>query len=57
MEKARSTLKQFVRDWSQEVDRSHAKTEVKGAVERELTYTPILKTLDQFYGHLSVEEK
>jgi len=57
MEKARSTLKQFVRDWSEEVDRSHAKTELKGVVERELTYAPILKALDQLYGHLSMEEK
>lgn len=46
MDKARSTLKQFVRDWS-----------VEGAKERELSYGPILNALNAIYGDLSVEEK
>jgi carnosine N-methyltransferase len=46
MDKARSTLKQFVRDWS-----------VEGAKERELSYDPILNALNALYGSLSADEK
>jgi carnosine N-methyltransferase len=46
MDKARSTLKQFVRDWS-----------VEGEKERRLSYTPILNALNALYGNLSADEK
>ena len=46
MDKARSTLKQFVRDWS-----------IEGVDERRLSYTPILNALNAIYGNLSAEEK
>ena len=46
MDKARSTLKQFVRDWS-----------VEGAAERHLSYAPILNALNVLYGKLSTDEK
>ena len=46
MDKARSTLKQFVRDWS-----------VEGEKERQLSYAPILNALNALYGNLSADEK
>ena len=46
MDKARSTLKQFVRDWS-----------VEGENERQLSYAPILNALNALYGNLSADEK
>jgi len=46
MDKARSTLKQFVRDWSGE-----------GANERQLSYTPIINALNALYANLSADEK
>jgi carnosine N-methyltransferase len=46
MEKAASTLKQFVRDWS-----------LEAAEERRLCYEPVLQALDSLYGHLSADEK
>ncbi|KAJ6263689.1 hypothetical protein Dda_2258 [Drechslerella dactyloides] len=39
LDKARSTIKQFLRDWSKE-----------GAAERERCYGPILKAIDKYYG-------
>ena len=38
VEKIQSTLKQFVRDWSE-----------IGKAEREMAYTPIMKELDRLY--------
>jgi carnosine N-methyltransferase len=46
MEKVRSTLRQFVRDWSAD-----------GIPEREATYTPILNAINSYYGSLSVPER
>ncbi|KAK9767014.1 hypothetical protein K7432_003489 [Basidiobolus ranarum] len=46
MDKVRSTLKQFVRDWSE-----------KGKHEREAAYSPILEELERFYGDVPVEER
>ncbi|KAI9015237.1 N2227-like protein-domain-containing protein [Phycomyces nitens] len=43
MDKVRSTLKQFVRDWA-----------VQGKPEREATYRPILDTLEALYSNTSV---
>ncbi|KAF3937543.1 hypothetical protein ABW19_dt0202449 [Dactylella cylindrospora] len=40
MEKARSTMKQFLRDWSRE-----------GAKEREECYGPILDAVERIFGH------
>jgi carnosine N-methyltransferase len=46
MSKALSTLKQFVRDWSEE-----------GTEERALCYGPVFQALDSLFGELSAEEK
>jgi carnosine N-methyltransferase len=46
MDKARSTLRQFVRDWSEE-----------GKTERELCYTPVLEALNTLYKDTSIEER
>ena len=46
MEKVRSTLRQFVRDWSED-----------GIPEREATYTPILNALNKHFGALSIPER
>ncbi|KAK6524725.1 hypothetical protein TWF281_011626 [Arthrobotrys megalospora] len=42
LDKTRSTLKQFLRDWSEE-----------GAVERELTYGPILLGVERLFADIS----
>ena len=42
IEKVQSTLKQFVRDWSE-----------VGKEEREMCYAPILKELDRLYPKIS----
>ncbi|KAI8609334.1 N2227-like protein, partial [Chytriomyces sp. MP71] len=42
----RSTLRQFVRDWSAE-----------GAKERQDTYSPIMGTLQKLYGHLPIQQR
>jgi hypothetical protein len=46
MEKAKSTLKQFVRDWS-----------LEGAEERALCYEPVFQALNSLYGDLTVDER
>lgn len=46
VDKVRSTLKQFYRDWSAE-----------GASEREVCYAPVMAALSQRFGHLSPAEK
>ena len=46
MDKVRSTLRQFARDWS-----------VDGATERSKTYDPILRILDDHFKHLGIEDK
>ncbi|KAI8823217.1 N2227-like protein-domain-containing protein [Chytriomyces cf. hyalinus JEL632] len=46
MDKVRSTLRQFVRDWSAE-----------GAAERHDTYSPIMETLERIYSHLPISER
>lgn len=46
MEKVQSTLKQFVRDWSEE-----------GKEERGQSYGPILEELDRLYGDLDEDDK
>lgn len=46
MEKARSTLRQFVRDWSEE-----------GAEERRLCYEPVLNALNTLYGNLPMDQR
>ena len=42
LDKARSTIKQFVRDWSE-----------AGILEREMTYGPILEAVDRLFGMVS----
>ena len=42
LDKVRSTIKQFVRDWSQE-----------GTLEREAAYDPILEALENAFKHVS----
>ncbi|CAL1709816.1 unnamed protein product [Somion occarium] len=46
MDKLRSTIKQFVRDWSEE-----------GKVERDVCYEPMKKALLDHFGDISAEEK
>ncbi|KAJ2718835.1 hypothetical protein GGI07_005566 [Coemansia sp. Benny D115] len=46
MEKVYSTLKQFVRDWSEE-----------GAVERTETYSPLLRALESEYAHVEPSQR
>lgn len=46
LDKVKSTLKQFVRDWSKE-----------GEVERKVTYDPIIEELNEIYSHLTPEQK
>ncbi|ETW77530.1 hypothetical protein HETIRDRAFT_327542, partial [Heterobasidion irregulare TC 32-1] len=46
MDKVRSTLKQFVRDWSQE-----------GREEREASYTPLKDALVEHFSDIPVEER
>ncbi|KAJ3415788.1 hypothetical protein HDV05_004060 [Chytridiales sp. JEL 0842] len=46
MDKVRTTLKQFVRDWGAE-----------GAKEREATYTPIVDALESCFKDLSLEKR
>ncbi|KAI9485456.1 MAG: N2227-like protein-domain-containing protein [Benjaminiella poitrasii] len=46
MDKVRSTLKQFVRDWSKE-----------GEKERKATYEPIIEELNELYKDVPFEEK
>ncbi|KAI9275635.1 N2227-like protein-domain-containing protein [Phascolomyces articulosus] len=46
MDKVRSTLKQFVRDWAEE-----------GKAERDATYGPILEELENIYGDVDVKDR
>ena len=46
MEKVFSTLKQFVRDWTEE-----------GSSERKQCYAKIVQTVDNFYSHLTLDKK
>jgi carnosine N-methyltransferase len=46
VDKTRSSLKQFYRDWS-----------IDGATERDVCYAPVMKELDQLFGNLSDEGK
>ncbi|KAI8913922.1 N2227-domain-containing protein [Powellomyces hirtus] len=46
MDKVRSTLRQFARDWSSE-----------GRLERQLTYDPILAELEQRFSHLDEAQR
>ncbi|KAJ3067296.1 hypothetical protein HDU98_009518 [Podochytrium sp. JEL0797] len=46
MDKVRSTLRQFVRDWSAE-----------GRQERADTYTPIMEALERQFGNVALEER
>ncbi|KAF9817374.1 hypothetical protein IEO21_03515 [Rhodonia placenta] len=46
MDRLRSTLKQFVRDWSEE-----------GRAEREVCYVPIRDALLDHFAHVSIEER
>ncbi|KAJ2958105.1 hypothetical protein NQZ79_g6274 [Umbelopsis isabellina] len=46
MDKVRSTLKQFVRDWSKE-----------GEAERQASYAPILNELENIYSNVPIEER
>jgi len=46
LDKVRSTLKQFYRDWSAE-----------GSKEREVCYGPVMQELEERFGDLSKEEK
>ena len=46
LDKVRSTIKQFYRDWS-----------VEGAAEREVCYAPVMTELEQRFGNLSTARK
>jgi carnosine N-methyltransferase len=46
MEKVRSTIRQFVRDWSE-----------NGRLERERTYGPIIDAIEEIYGNVSLDDK
>ncbi|KAG1456965.1 hypothetical protein G6F56_006714 [Rhizopus delemar] len=46
MDKVKSTLKQFVRDWSKE-----------GACEREVTYDPIIRELNEMYQNVPFDKR
>ncbi len=46
MDKVRTTLRQFVRDWAAE-----------GKPERDGAYTPILEALEASFKDVSVEER
>lgn len=46
MDKVRSTLKQFVRDWSKQGER-----------ERKLTYDPIIQELNTLYQHVPADKR
>ncbi|KAI9313718.1 N2227-like protein-domain-containing protein [Dichotomocladium elegans] len=46
MDKVQSTLKQFVRDWSEE-----------GKAERDATYGPILEELNAIYSDIALEDR
>jgi carnosine N-methyltransferase len=46
MDKVRTTLRQFVRDWAPE-----------GKRERDGAYTPILEALENIYKDVSVEDR
>ncbi|KAF7726246.1 hypothetical protein EC973_008956 [Apophysomyces ossiformis] len=62
MDKVRSTLKQFVRDWSVEVkeDISYAvkyELEDQGKNERDVTYGPILEELESIYHAVELKDR
>ncbi|KAI9325164.1 N2227-like protein [Zopfochytrium polystomum] len=46
MDKVRSTIRQFVRDWA-----------VEGAVERAATYAPVLEAVERVYAGVGVRER
>lgn len=46
MDKVKSTIKQFYRDWSAE-----------GVAERDVCYGPVMKELEERYGALGIEDK
>ena len=46
MDKVITTLRQYVRDWSEE-----------GESERANCYVPVLEEIEKVYGHLTIEEK
>lgn len=46
LDKVRSTLKQFYRDWT-----------VEGTTERNICYTPVMEELDRRFGSLSAEAR
>ncbi|RUS15456.1 N2227-like protein-domain-containing protein [Endogone sp. FLAS-F59071] len=46
MDKLRSTMKQFVRDWAEE-----------GKPERNATYGPIMRELESRFGHMSLDQR
>ncbi|KAI9010630.1 N2227-like protein [Hyaloraphidium curvatum] len=46
MDKCRTTLRQFVRDWSAE-----------GVVERETSYAPMIQALERYFSDLDVDER
>ncbi|KAE8239079.1 hypothetical protein A4X13_0g8260 [Tilletia indica] len=46
LEKVRSTIKQFVRDWSED-----------GRLEREAAYRPIINAVNARFGHMSDQQK
>ncbi|KAG9301652.1 hypothetical protein G9A89_016722 [Geosiphon pyriformis] len=46
MDKLRSTIKQFVRDWA-----------IEGRIERDTTYQPLIESLDEFYKDISEPER
>ena len=46
IEKVQSTMKQFVRDWSED-----------GEPERNMCYKPILDEIEKIYGHLNIAQR
>jgi carnosine N-methyltransferase len=63
MDKVRSTLKQFVRDWGVEVRNKFIYYQVynmasaQGKVERDSCYGPMLDALCEYFHDVPVEER
>ena len=62
MDKVRSTLKQLVRDWSEEVGATspllvHVSSPAQGKEEREASYQPIKEALLAHFSDIPMEER
>jgi hypothetical protein len=63
MDKVRSTLKQLVRDWSEEVRhlicplKFHSYDKIQGKDEREASYQPIKEALLEHFSDIPMHER